>query len=244
VTEQKNLFGVVCTFFYTLVRIIVRRLAKLNVLSFQASPKIMTLIRFVQRASILAGITFAGIAFHGGSATAQSEKFCVVASNGKTACGTLKAVERACVSTDNGVVCGKFKSVAAEQGQESVKIEQGNTSRTVVDGITFSSKGCTRSDTTIKCGFSMRNKSDEKYFSLTYNNAKMTDSSGKTYIASTIEMLGQKGATSIGGKLASEIDYEGTMTFDNVPEGVKKAQLLSFPFAGKTVNLRNLTFSN
>jgi hypothetical protein len=56
----------------------------------------MTLIRFIQRASILAGITFAGVAFHSGSATADTEKFCVIASNGKTACGTLKAVERAC----------------------------------------------------------------------------------------------------------------------------------------------------
>jgi hypothetical protein len=163
VTEQKNLFGVLCTFFYTLVRIIVRRLAKLNFLFFQVSSKIMTLIRFVQRASILAGITFAGIVFHGGSATADTEKFCVIASNGKTACGTLKAVERACVTTDdNGVVCGKFKSVAAaEQGQEVVKPVQGNSPRTVVNNIAFSLKGCSRSDTIVKCSFSVMNKGKE-----------------------------------------------------------------------------------
>ena len=100
----------------------------------------MTLIRFVQRASILAGITLSGIAFHGGSATAQLEKFCVVASNGKTACGTLKAVERACVSTDNGVVCGKFKSVAAEQSQEATKPDREDSSPTVVDNFAFSLK--------------------------------------------------------------------------------------------------------
>jgi hypothetical protein len=41
----------------------------------------MTLIRFVQRASILAGITFVGIAFLGNSATAQTEQVCVIASN-------------------------------------------------------------------------------------------------------------------------------------------------------------------
>lgn len=80
----------------------------------------MNLIRFVQRASILAGITFAGIAFQDNSANAQAEKFCVVASNGKTACGTLKAVERACVATDAGsTVCGKFKSAQEGQGQEA-----------------------------------------------------------------------------------------------------------------------------
>jgi hypothetical protein len=50
----------------------------------------MTLIRFVQRASILAGITFVGIAFLGSSATAQTDKFCVVASNGKTVVGRSK----------------------------------------------------------------------------------------------------------------------------------------------------------
>jgi hypothetical protein len=103
----------------------------------------MTLIRLIQRASILAGMTFAILPVHGNPAQADTPQFCVVASNGKTACGTLKAVERACVTTDAGsIVCGKFKSAREEQaqgqGQESPRSFQGNAPRTVVNNISFS----------------------------------------------------------------------------------------------------------
>ena len=199
----------------------------------------MTLIRFVQRATILAGITFAGVAFHGGSATAQTEKFCVVASNGKTACGTLKAVERACVSTDNGVVCGKFKSVASEQGQEAAKPISENAPRAIVNNIAFSLKGCNRSDTTIKCVLSIVNKRRETYITISGREASITDISGKTYKGSNAEIGGNSGKNTM--QVAPEIDYEASITFENIPASTKKAQILSFPFESKTVNFRNIT---
>jgi hypothetical protein len=49
----------------------------------------------------------------------------------------------------------------------------------------------------------------------------------------------------IGGRAVTpEIDYEASITFENTPLGVKKAQVLSFPFQSKTVNLRNITIAD
>lgn len=60
----------------------------------------MTLLHLVQRFSILAGMTLAGLSFHGDPAHADDSQFCVTASNGKTACGKIKIIERLCVTTD------------------------------------------------------------------------------------------------------------------------------------------------
>ena len=205
----------------------------------------MSLIRFVQRASILAGITFVGVAFHGSSATAQAEKFCVVASNGKTACGTLKAVERACVSTDNGVVCGKFKSVAAEQGQEAAKPDPVEVSLTVVDNFAFSLKSCRRSNVIVKCDFSIRNKDASKTLQLSAGESSMVDLSGKTYKASRVDAKGESSKTIINMKMVSETDYQAVYTFDNVPKEVKKIQVLSLSSGNISgVNFRDITISN
>jgi hypothetical protein len=205
----------------------------------------MTLIRLIQRASILAGMTFAILPVYGNPAQADTPQFCVVASNGKTACGTLKAVERACVATDaGGTVCGKYQSVRGEPAQEeSPRTVQGNAPRIVVNNVAFAPKGCVRSETTVKCSFSIRNKGAEQDLLVDAHQATMTDSSGKTYKASTVEM-GGKSDWMARMKVAQEIDYEAVLTFENVPGGVRKAQVLSFFFNNKTVNLRNITVSN
>jgi hypothetical protein len=249
VVEKKTFLVYFLAFIYSLISIIVRRLAKLNILSFKVFPNIMTLIRFVQRASILAGITAISLHIPSSPAHADIKEFCIVASNGKTVCGKPRGIERMCITTDSrNTVCGKFKSVkegeAQAQEEETPRPIQGNAPRVVVDNVVFSSKGCSRSDTTVKCSFSMRNKGEERIFYLTQTDVTMTDSLGKTHKASRIEMLGDSGVYNIGGKFTPEIDYEAIMTFDNVPEGVKKSQVLSFPLRGKTVNLRNITISN
>jgi hypothetical protein len=206
----------------------------------------MTLIRFFQRASILAGITLAGIAFHGNPATADAEKFCVIASNGKTACGTLQAIDRACVNTDGKkVVCGKFKSVTAEQGQEVTKTEQGDVSLTVVDNFAFSLKSCSRSNTTIKCSFSIRNKGVSRTLKLSAVESSIIDLSGKTYKASRVDAKGESSKTIINMPMISEIDCQAVFTFNNLPREVKKIQVLSLSSGNISgVNLRNIIISN
>jgi hypothetical protein len=205
-------------------------------------------IRFAQRASLIIGIAFAIFPLNLIPATADTPQFCVIASNGKTECGILQLVERACIINEtNNTICGKFKSAkeVQEREQESPRLVRGNTSRTLVNNVAFSSRGCSRSDTTIKCSFSMRSKGVEKDFCLSASSAAITDSSGKTYKASNIELGGQSGGTVCGGaKVIPEVEYEGVLTFENIPGSVRKAQLLSFPFEGKTVALRSISFSN
>jgi hypothetical protein len=221
----------------------VRRLAKLNILSFQASPKIMSLIRFVQRASILAGITFAGIAFHGGSATAQTEKFCVVASNGKTACGTIQAIERACVTTEGSkVVCGKFKAV--EQGQEASQPEQTTGYRKESDGINYLLRNCKRSNSDVKCNLVLTTKKENTAFFLQTGkgNSSIVDSTGKTYPSSTLEYNGSN-RVGIREKMSVGVDYVFDINFENIPAQVTKAALVNI----KTENMiqfRNVPFLN
>ena len=203
----------------------------------------MTLIRLIQRASILAGMTVASLSVYGNPVHADTPQICVIAGNGKTVCGTLKAVERACVTTDgSNTICGKFKSASEGQAQQSRQPGPANSSRTVVNDVAFSSKGCSRSDSTVKCSYSIRSKGKERDF--TPSQATITDSSGKTYRAYSIEMGGQTATYPISIKIAPEIDYEATLTFNDVPGGITKVQVFSFIFDNKTVNLRNITISN
>ena len=207
----------------------------------------MTLLRLIQRASILAGMTFASLAVYGNPAHADTPQFCAVTSNGQTACGTLKTIERLCVTTDGtNTICGKFKSfkpAGQEQGQEARQPIQGSIPRTVVNNIAFSLKGCSRSDTTVKCSLLVKNKGAEKNITIYGNRATITDLSGKTYTGISVE-IGGKINTYNTVNIAPEIDYEAILAFENIPEGVRKIQVLSMPFESKTVNLRNISISN
>ena len=205
----------------------------------------MTLIRFAQRASILAGITFAGITFHGGSATAQTEKFCVVASNGKTACGTIQAIERACVTTDgNGVVCGKFKPIAAEKGQETTEPTQATGYRKESDGINYLLRNCKRLNSDVKCNLVLTTKKENKTFYLIAGkgNSSIVDAAGKTYPSSTLEYNGSTRA-GIDGNMSPGVDYVFDINFENIPAQATKAALVNIT-AQKVIQFRNIPFLN
>jgi hypothetical protein len=207
----------------------------------------MTLIRLIQRASILAGMTFAILPVYGNPAQADTPQFCVVASNGKTACGTLKAVERACVATDaGGVVCGKFKSAkeGQAQGQEARQPSQVTIARKEVENVVFSLKGCRKSDSSIKCEFSILNKGKQRTLRLSAINSTLVDSAGKSHSGK----VGDFGAQSSIDPIASvspEVDYSASITFENIPEQLINAQLLNLYFGlGKTVQFRNIPILN
>jgi hypothetical protein len=207
----------------------------------------MTLIRLFQRASILASMTFISLPFQSNPAQAETKEFCIITSNGKTLCGKPRGIERMCITTDgSNTVCGKFKSAKEEQGEqpESIKPSRASGSQTVVNGITFSVKGCTQSDTDIKCIFSLRNNRAARNIGFEPNSAVITDSSGKTYRATFIEMGGQNISWTNVITATPGIDYEAAFTFKDIQVAVKKAQLLSFPLDGKLVNLRNIIVSN
>jgi hypothetical protein len=211
----------------------------------------MTLIRLIQRASILAGMTFAILPVYGNPAQADTPQFCVVASNGKTACGTLKAVERACVATDAGsVVCGKFKSAREGQEQEPRQEEARNSTpitgyRKELDGITYTLRSCKREESSVKCNFVVTTKKEGKqlYIVTGKGHSSMVDSNGTTYPSSNLEYNGRREGTLLT-HMSLGIDYVVDIIFENIPGQITKAVLLNVNTNGKVIQLRNVLFLN
>jgi hypothetical protein len=246
VTAQKYSIWELLVVIYTLFRIIVGRSAKTKHLIFQASSKIMTLIRLIQRASILAGMTFAILPVYGNPAQADTPQFCVIASNGKTACGTLKAVERACVTTDaGGVVCGKFKS-AREEGQEESRNPAPIASyRKEVDNFVLTLESCKRVDEDVRCQMKIFNKGKKRSMSLSPYGSSIVDAAGRSHAGSKTD-FGQGSTGSSTAIMDTKTDIIISVTFDKVPAQVVKAQLFNLSFGGemKPIQLRNVPISN
>jgi hypothetical protein len=173
-------------------------------------------------------------------------QFCIVANNSKTVCGPLKAIERACMTTDgSNSICGKFKSVKQEQaeGQETSKPSQSTVARKEADNFIYTLKGCRKSDTTVKCELSMVNKGKERsqrIYTAGLGGTTSIDTTGKSNVCSTSDIGGQEQIIMTPG-----IDYSASITFNNVPEQILKAQLLNISTSnGGIVQFRNVPFSN
>ena len=204
----------------------------------------MILTRLIQRASILATLTIASIPFYNNPAQAKPQA-CIVTDNGRTVCGQARAIERMCVTTDGtNNICGKFKSAKEDRRQEpeATRPAQGSDSQVAIGNVAFSIKECRQTETTVICSFSIMNKGADRDISFEPSYARITDPSGRTYIATFIEMGGQNISWTNTMTANSGINYEATFTFKNIPAGVRKAQLLSFPFDNRTVKLRNINF--
>ena len=212
----------------------------------------MTLLRLVQRASILAGMTFASLSIHSNPAHAEPE-FCIVASNGKTLCGKTKGIERMCITTNgSNTICGKFKSAkeGQEQGQEETRNPAPSSgARKELDGITFLLRSCRRSNSDIKCNFVMKAK---KAKDLVVRSGKGTssivDSVGRTYVSSNVEYNGRI-ESNINITLSPEVDYVVDVNFENIPGQMTQASLLNIstgkPYQTReVVQFRNVPFSN
>jgi hypothetical protein len=202
----------------------------------------MTLIRLIQRASILAGMTFASLSTYSNPAQAEPE-FCIIASNGKTVCGKGKAIERMCVTTDgSNTICGKFKSASdgQVQRQEINKPSQGMVARREVDNFVYTLKGCRKSDTVVKCELGIINKGKERQNYIHPSGTTFIDTTGKS---------NQSSSTDIGGTnsyviITPGIDYSASVTFNNVSEQILKAQLLNIYTNYGNVQFRNVAFLN
>jgi hypothetical protein len=211
----------------------------------------MTLIRLVQRAGILAGITFSSFPFLSTPAHADTPQICVIASNGKTVCGTLKAVERACVTTDgSNTICGKFQS--ASEGKEPRQEEARNPKsssgyRKEVDNFVFTLDGCKRVGTEISCQVSAKNKGKERTLTIYAQFCTFVESSGKSHPGSKIDVgRGLFGSSTV--TIAPDSEFSTTIIFENVSQQITKAQLLNVAFQGglsnKPVQFKNIPVSN
>jgi hypothetical protein len=208
--------------------------------------KNMTLIRFVQRASILAGMTFAGLSIPSNPAHADDALACVIASNGKTVCGTLKVVERACITTATGsTVCGKFKTAREGQAQEEARNPTPSAGyRKEVDGVSYVLRGCRRSGSDIKCSFVVSTKKENKLSRIFTGKgySSMVDSAGRTYPSSTLE-YNAASSSSFSLGLSPGVDYVVDVNFENIPGQITQASLLNV-FSFNVLQFRNIPLSN
>jgi hypothetical protein len=214
----------------------------------------MTLIRLIQAASILAGVTVAGLSFHNNPVHADTPtpQFCVIASNGKTACGTLKEVERACVTTDdNKTVCGKYKSVRGEQAQGQTEARnpvQSSGFRKEVDNIVFTLDSCKQVGTEVSCQVSAKNKGKDRTLSTTPSSCSLVDSSGKSHSGSSIDIGRGLNQSSTTANIAPDSEFYTTIVFSGISQQITKVQLLSISFysglSGKPVQFKNIPISN
>jgi hypothetical protein len=206
----------------------------------------MTLIRLVQRASILAGITFASLSFHSTSVHADTPQICVIASNGKTVCGTLKAVERACVTTDgSNTICAKFKSAREGQAQDEATNPTPSAGyRKESDGVSYVLRNCRRSSSDIKCNFLITTKKENKNITIHAGQgfSSMVDSAGRTYPSYSFEYNGAI-TSGVTLNMSPGIDYVVDANFQNIPEQITQASLLNIS-SGKVIQFRNVPISN
>ncbi len=203
----------------------------------------MTLIHLVQRASILAGMTFASLSLHSTSVRADSPQICVITNNKKTVCGTLKTAERACITTDgSNSICGKFKSAKKGQEQETKQPIQNTSARKEVKNFVFTLKGCKKSGTNVKCELTIKNNGGENFIGFWADMSTFVDTAGKSHNGSTVD-IGGASSSYQAIKMAPDIDYSASITFENVPERVVKAQLLNLKL-NESVQFRNVPFSN
>ena len=205
----------------------------------------MILIRIAQRASIVAGMTFAGLSSYNNPAKADITEFCIIASNGKTLCGKPKRIEQMCITTDgSNTVCGKFKSAkeGQEQSQETRQPIKGIVARKEVGNVVYTLKGCRKFDTNVKCELGIMNKGTER--SLQFYNASFVDFNGKSHQSSTVDIGGKSNYNIVTAQITPGIDYSASVTFENVPDQVVKSQLLNLLFDGKAIQFRNVAFSN
>jgi hypothetical protein len=203
----------------------------------------MTLIRLIQRASILAGMTLAGLSVHSNPVRAEDALACVIANNGKTVCGTLKVVERACITTATGnTVCGKFKSAREEQGQEQARTFAPNAVyRKEVNDFVLTLESCKRVDDNVMCQVKILNKGKKRRVSFSCSGSgasSMIDVAGKSHPCSKIEL----GDTEID----RNNDTIASVSFGDIQGKIDKAQLLNLDFYGeiKRVQFRNIPISN
>ena len=174
----------------------------------------MNLLFITLRTSILASMVLTSFSINSDPASAQ---------------------QQACVITDQGnTVCGKLTTQQKKPNQTSGQ-------RKEVDNFVFLLKGCRRSDTTIKCNFQIANKGQERNLYVNAEYSAIVDSMGKSYSGSTID-IGGKNSNSLWTVITPGINYDASMTFENIPEQIAQAPILNSHFSQK-IQFRNISFS-
>jgi hypothetical protein len=207
----------------------------------------MTLIRLIQRASILAGMTFTSLPFYSNPASAQLQA-CIITNNGKTVCGQSREIERMCVSTDgSNKICGKFKSVKEEQAATEAKNPTPIAGyRKEIDNFVYTLEICQRVSTNIRCQVKMTNKGKERSMYSEAPKSSLVDSSGKSHPGSKVD-IGGSPSYNAGFTIAPGADAYFSIAFEDVSGSIVKAQLLNLNMEDRSINkggIRPVQFQN
>jgi hypothetical protein len=157
------------------------------------------------------------------------------------------SAERGCIVTDEGTtICGNTTpKKSTKQPSQSTGSKKVVTSNLIVE-----LKRCSRQDdTNIVCEFTITNKSERGYLSLSSFSSGMIDSTGKSY-QGLYSQLGSSGSV-LGASIDEAepgITYAASLIFRNVPQSINKAQLLTvgalLNYRGSRIQFRNIPFSN
>jgi hypothetical protein len=211
----------------------------------------MTLLRLVQRANLLAGLTLASFSVYI-SPVRSEPSACIITNNGKTVCGKSRSIERMCVTTDgNNNICGKFKSAKEEQEQPDRTPAPSAGYRKDSDSVTYAIRSCRRSSSDIKCNLVITTK---KTKSINLRAGKgfssFVDPSGRTYPSTSLEYNGEitrSFSNNVNIIISPETDYIVDVNFENTPEQINKVSLLNIyndSDPKKVIQFRNVTVSN
>ena len=156
-----------------------------------------------------------------------------------------------CITTNgSNTVCGKFKSAkeGQEQGQEETKTPAPSCGyRKELGGVTYVLRSCRRSSSDIKCNFVITaRKANSINIPTGKGKSSIVDSAGRTYPSSTLEYNGSAD-NYIVKDMSPGVDYVVDINFENIPEQIKQASLLSIVKAFNqegVVQFRNVPFSN
>jgi hypothetical protein len=155
--------------------------------------------------------------------------------------------EQGCVITEEGAtICG---NTTPKKSKKQPSQSTGS-KKVLASNLLVELQKCSRQDdTNIVCQFTITNQGERGGLNLSSFSSSMIDSNGQSHQALN-SRLG-----SSGGVLGASLDeaepgvtYAASLTFQNVPQSVKKAQLLTvgalLNYRGSRIQFRNIPFSN
>jgi hypothetical protein len=157
------------------------------------------------------------------------------------------SAERGCIVTDEGTtICGNTTPKKSKQ-QPS---QSTGSKKVVANNLLVELQRCSRQDATnIVCQFTITNQGERGRIDLYSLFSGLIDSNGTSHQALDSQ-LGSSGSV-LGASLDEAepgVTYAASLTFQNVPQSVKKAQLLTvgakFNYRGSRIQFRNIPFSN
>jgi flagellar basal body L-ring protein FlgH len=117
--------------------------------------------------------------------------------------------------------------------------------RVLVNDFIYTLNSCIKSDANVKCDLTIENNNQtERGLKFTATASTLIDAAGESYNASNVAIRGASSSYGSYDEITPGADVPASINFDNIPEQVVKAQTLNLNLDGKSVQFRNVHFSN